>query len=96
MDAKDTWPVVKFLVAATGLKTRDARKMLGEMPSDRFSQLFIQARAWDRNSSAQASTALHELLGSQQLSTLVDATRHAQLPSGMEQPPEPKKPKRRK
>ncbi len=77
MDAKDTWPVVKFLIAATGLKRRDARRMLTEVSRERWSQLFIQARAWDRDQAAIASKALAGLLGDEQLATLVEATRRA-------------------
>jgi hypothetical protein len=45
MDAKDTWPVVKFLIAATGFKRRDARKLLEEIPEENYSRLFVMARA---------------------------------------------------
>lgn len=96
MDAKDTWPVVKFLIAATGFKRRDARKMLEEIPEEHYSRLFVVARAWDRDQAAKASDQLSTLLGDSQVPTLMDATRLAQSPSGTdaddeEDTPAPKK-----
>lgn len=81
MDAKDTWPVIKFLVSATGLKKRDARKMLQEIPEDRYGQLFIQSRAWDREMLLDASKRLGIILGEANVATLVEATKLAQVPS---------------
>jgi hypothetical protein len=63
MDAKDTWPVVKFLIAATGFKRRDARKLLEEIPEENYSRLFVMARAWDRDQAAKASEQLQSLVG---------------------------------
>jgi hypothetical protein len=81
MNAKETWPVVKFIIAATGFKRQDARKMLEEIPDDRYSRLFLMARAWDREQSQAASKALEELLGNDSLKILHDATKQARKPS---------------
>jgi hypothetical protein len=82
MDAKDVWVVAKFLVAATGLKRRDARRMLDEIPPDRYSRLFLMARGWERDSSQQASRQLEDLLGNDTLGILREATQLAKTPSG--------------
>lgn len=78
MDPKDTWPVVKFLVAATGLKRRDARKMLEEIPKACHGDLFLRARRWDRDVASKASEELTVVLGDKaNLPTLIEATRRA-------------------
>jgi hypothetical protein len=100
MDAKDTWPVVKFLIAATGFKRRDARKLLEEIPEEKYSRLFIMARAWDRDQAAKASEQLQSLVGETSLPTLLAATRHARNPStadvGEDDEPEEREPAVRK
>lgn len=98
MDAKDTWVVVKFLIEATGLKRKDARRLLQEVPRDKYSQLFINARAWDRDASGQASKALITILGDEQLATLVEATHKARYAAGApaDEDDEPKVRRRKK
>lgn len=82
MDTKDTWPVVKFIIAATGFKRRDARKLLGEISTDHYSRLYLEARKWDQEALQKASASLSGLLGDDTLRTLRDATKLAQVPSG--------------
>ena len=91
MDAKDTWPVVKFLIAATGFKRKDARKLLEEIPEGNYSRLFVMARAWDRDQSAKASESLQQLVGDENLPTLLHATKLAQQPSTGESEDEPER-----
>lgn len=82
MDPKDTWPVVKFLIAATGFKRRDARKMLEEIPPACHGDLFLRARRWERDTSARASEDLSVVLGGgSNLATLAEATRRAMVAS---------------
>lgn len=81
MDAKDTWPVVKFLIAATGFKRRDARKLLEEIPEESYSQLFVRARAWDRDQAAKASDMFSSIVGEANIPTLLDAARMARTPA---------------
>lgn len=101
MDPKDTWPVVKFLIAATGFKRRDARKMLEEIPPECHGDLFLRARRWDRDVAAKAGEELSIVLGSHSnIATLSEATRRAMTASHLQdtdddEPPAPKK-KRKK
>lgn len=95
MDAKDTWPVVKFLIAATGFKRRDARQLLEEIPEASYSRLFVMARAWDRDQAAKASEHLTQLVGTDNLPTLLKATKLAQQPSTGDSDDEPEPPKSR-
>lgn len=82
MDPKDTWPVVKFLIAATGFKRRDARKMLEEIPKSCHGDLFLRARRWDRDVAAKAGEELSQILGGHSnLATLAEATRRAMTAS---------------
>lgn len=82
MDPKDTWPVVKFLIAATGFKRRDARKMLEEIPPHCHGDLFLRARRWERDTAAKASEDLSTVLGGEaNLATLAEATRRAMVAS---------------
>lgn len=89
MDAKDTWPVVKFIIAATGFKRRDARKLLEEIPTEHYSRLFLEARAWDRETSNKAGAVLAQMLGGDDLKTLRDATMKARIPAGADDGDEP-------
>ena len=82
MDHKDVWVVTKFIVSATGLKRRDARKILDEIPGDRLSRLFLMARGWERDASQQASRQLETLLGNDSLATLTEAAELSKIPSG--------------
>lgn len=82
MDAKDVWVVTKFIVSATGLKRRDARKLLDEIPGEHYSQLFLMARGWERDAASRASQKLEDLLGNQSLDTLKQATQLSKTPSG--------------
>lgn len=82
MDQKDTWAVVKFIIAGTGFKRRDARKILAEIPEDKFSKLFLKAYSWDREMAHKASAALAEVVGEDTMETLKSATIMAQSPAG--------------
>jgi hypothetical protein len=96
MDAKERWPVVKFLVAATGLNRRDARAMIDEIPEEKWSKLWIEAQVWNRDTDRRASETLSTVLGDERLNTLVKATRLAQQPAGAEAAEAPPPKKRRK
>jgi hypothetical protein len=102
MDPKDTWPVVKFLIAATGFKRRDARSLLGEIPRECHADLFLRARRWDRDSSARAGEELTAILGGRNLATLAEATKRAMMASHIQEQEfggddsEDEKPRRRK
>lgn len=84
MDPKSTWPVVKFLIAATGFRRREARTLLDEIPKDKYSELFIKAMAWDRDQASTASRTLEELLAGKRVSSLEKATERARKPSTAE------------
>ena len=81
LDPKSTWPVVKFLIAATGFRRKEARTLLNEIPRDKYAELFIKAMAWDRDTDGQASRALEQILGGMNVHTLQAATNQARLPS---------------
>jgi hypothetical protein len=81
MDAKDVWQVPKFIIAATGLKTKDARALLDEIPKDRYARLFLMARKWDSEQKHSASQQLEQLLGDETMSVLEKATELARKPS---------------
>lgn len=81
MNAKDTWPVVKFIVAATGFNRQDARTLLEQLPKECHSQLYLRARAWDRDSSAKATEGLEAIVGTTKLGMLAEATQGAITPS---------------
>ncbi len=82
MDNKDTWAVVKFIIAGTGFKRKDARKILAEIPEENYSQLFLKAYSWDRKMAHEASAALAEVVGTDTMKTLQQATILAQTPAG--------------
>jgi hypothetical protein len=99
IDPKATWPVVKFLIAATGFRRREARALLDEIPREQYSKLFIEAMAWDRDTSGQASKTFRDILGSHPIEALDRVTERAQRPStddGDDEEPEPAKPVARK
>lgn len=81
LDPKSTWPVVKFLIAATGFRRKEARALLQEIPREKYSDLFIRAMAWDRDASGMASKTLETILGGERVKSLELATAQAQLPS---------------
>ena len=95
MDAKDTWPVVKFLIAGTGLKRRDVRQMLEEIPEEKYSKLFVRARNWDRDQAARASAMLSEIIGEENLPTLLAATQMARTPVAAEEASPKRRPRKR-
>ena len=78
---KETWPVIRFIVAGTGLGPKLAREMLAGIEEAHYSQLFLGARKWDQETNARASELLTEIVSSHSLETLVSATRRAQYPS---------------
>ena len=84
MDPKSTWPVVKFLIASTGFRRREARMLLEQISSEKYSRLFIEATAWDRDAERRASETLRALLGDDRVPALEDATAHASKPSTAE------------
>ena len=94
MDPKVTWPVVKFLIAATGFGRSQARHMLQEIPPDLYSRLFMEALTWDRETSGQASKALRDMLGVQRLDALQSATIRAQKPATADRDDEDEPPAR--
>jgi hypothetical protein len=97
MDAKDVWQVPKFIIAATGLKTKDARALLDEIPKDRYARLFLMARKWDSEQKHSASQQLEQLLGDETMTILQKATELARKPStefGEDDPPQKKKRKK--
>jgi hypothetical protein len=69
-DPKSTWPIIEFLIAGTGLKNRDARIVLNQIPPDRYTKLFMEAAAWKRDTCGQASKTLRELIGEYQVPSL--------------------------
>lgn len=85
MDAKDTWPVVKFIIAATGLKRREARQAIEKIPQAKYSDLYLCARAWDRDAGMKATEQLREILGGDNLNVLAEATRRAMIASHMQE-----------
>lgn len=103
MDAKDTWPVVKFIIAATGLRRREARQAIEKIPVERYSDLYLCARAWDRDAGMKATEQLRQILGGENLAVLAEATRRSMTAShlqgaagddGGDDDEEEKKPKR--
>lgn len=89
LDPKSTWPVVKFLIAATGFRRREARVLLNEIPKEKYADLFMKALAWDRETDGQASRTLEQLLGGQNVHTLEAATNQARMPSTAQEEDEP-------
>lgn len=81
MDPKSTWPVVKFIIAATGFNKQNARKLLEEIPKDCYADLFLKARAWDRDAGNKASEQLSAIVGGKKLHTLTEATVNARKPN---------------
>lgn len=83
MDPKDTWPVVKFIIAATGLKREDARQYLDEIPKEKYPQLYLTCRKWERDTDQQASALFSELVGDGAIvsSVLTTAVERSRVPS---------------
>ena len=84
MDAKATWPVVKFIIAGTRLKKQDARALLDQIPVERYADLYLRATTWDRDCAAKAGRGLSEILMGLNLGVLTEAARQARFPSGIE------------
>jgi hypothetical protein len=80
MDAKERWPLVKFLVAATGLSRQDARTMIDEMDEAKMSKVWLDAQLWDHDSDKRAVEMLSVILGADGLATLIRATKAARHP----------------
>ncbi len=84
-ERKESWVVVKFLMEATGLRTRPARQLLiDSIDETKYATLFMQARAWDQENKARAARLFQELLGNTDVRLLRDVARRAQLPSAGE------------
>lgn len=82
MDAKDTWPVVKFIMAATELKAQDARQFLEEIPSEKYAMLYLLCRKWDREANQRALEIMTQELGHEiQSETLRIAVERSKTPS---------------
>lgn len=97
MDPKDTWPVVKFIVAATGFKRRDSRKLLEELPKERYAELFLRARRWEQETASRAAAEWAEVAGGTKLPTLVEASRRAIEASHVQEfDKKPTKPRKKK
>lgn len=56
------WIVVKFVIAATGLKRREAREFIRTIPPSLQPQLLMLARAWDMERQYKASSGLSQLM----------------------------------
>lgn len=81
MDAKDVWPVVRFIVAATGLKREDARKYIDEIPQEKYGSLYLASRQWERDADQKALELLTGLVGSSPNTVLQGAVERARMPS---------------
>jgi hypothetical protein len=82
MDPKDTWPVVKFIVAAVGLKRDDARQYLDEIPAEKYPQLYLACRKWERDTEKMAADLFTEIIGSDVRSqVLTTAVERSRMPS---------------
>lgn len=81
LDPKSTWPVVKFLIAATGFRRKEARALLEQIPHEKYADLFLRAMTWDRDTDGAASRGLEQLLTGAQVGLLAHATTQAQLSS---------------
>ena len=95
-DKRETWPVVEFIMAATGFRTKEAREFLDQVPRERYSRLFIEAKAWERDAKSRASTSLSAIIGDVSIAMFEAATEFSRHPGGVEAAPSKKSLKKKK
>jgi hypothetical protein len=79
-DAKVS-PIVKYVVAATGLRQREAWELLQQVSEDHYTRILLAARRWDRTVpqgaerpvEQEATNQLTEIVGTQRLARLMAA-----------------------
>jgi len=91
MDAKDVWPVVRFIVAATGLKREDARRYIDEIPQEKYGSLYLASRQWERDVDQKALEMLTGIVGMSTNTVLQTAVERARIPSHKQPKPGPRK-----
>jgi hypothetical protein len=77
MEPKHLYPVVEFIVAATGLGPKAARKLLGDVPEDRYGQIFMATNMWKAETRSKAAQEFQRVLGDVPLNMLIEATTDA-------------------
>lgn len=77
MEPKHLWPIVEFIVAATGLGPKDARRVLETVPEDRYTAIFIETNVWKTEAKNRAAVAFQKILGDQHIDVLTEGTQRA-------------------
>ena len=80
MNKDPQWPVVRFIITATGFTKEKARELIDEIPPEKYSELFLRAHAWDRDVANRASEQFAQIIGGGSLQTLIAETAKARIP----------------